>query len=213
MRIDIICSDVKHPFNERLEQWIEQKRSRHDVRLCRRVDEVGEGDLLFLISCHEIVRSSVRTRFKSTLVIHASDLPLGRGWSPHIWQIIEGQSGFSVTLLEAADGVDSGRIWSQRRVELEGHELADEINARLFSAELELMDEAVESPGSVSPREQDSRTPSYYRKRTPADSELDPNKTIAEQFDLMRIADRRRFPNYFLLRGHKYILRLEKADQ
>jgi methionyl-tRNA formyltransferase len=190
MRIDIICSDVKHPFNERLEQWIEQKRSRHDVRLCRRVDEVGEGDLLFLISCHEIVRSSVRTRFKSTLVIHASDL-----------------------LLEAADGVDSGRIWSQRRVELEGHELADEINARLFSAELELMDEAVESPGSVSPREQDSRTPSYYRKRTPADSELDPNKTIAEQFDLMRIADRRRFPNYFLLRGHKYILRLEKADQ
>jgi methionyl-tRNA formyltransferase len=94
-----------------------------------------------LISCNEIVPASVRGRYRKTLVIHASDLPRGRGWSPYVWQVLEGKNRIPVTLLEAEDAVDSGAIWAQRDLSLEGHELFDEIAARLFELELELMED------------------------------------------------------------------------
>ena len=52
-------------------------------------------------------------------------------------------SNITVTLLNADDPVDSGDIWQQRGFELQGHELYDEINAKLFDAEFELLDWAL----------------------------------------------------------------------
>ena len=34
-------------------------------------------------------------------------------------------------------------------------------------------------------------------KRTPADSEIDPGKSILEQFNLLRIVDSERYPAFF----------------
>ena len=50
----------------------------------------------------------------------------------------------------------------------------------------------------------------FYSKRTPSDSKLDPNKTIAEQFNLLRIVDNKSYPAYFDLNGTRYILKVEK---
>ena len=50
----------------------------------------------------------------------------------------------------------------------------------------------------------------YYPKRTPQDSQIDPNKTLADQFDLIRVCDNQRFPAYFEYRGSKYKIVLEK---
>jgi methionyl-tRNA formyltransferase len=116
-----------------------------------------------------------------------------------------------VSLIEAQDLVDTGAIWAQRYLMLEGHELCDEINERLFATEIELMDHALEIIVSGKPAPQDDRPPSYYRRRTPEDSRLDPSRSIAEQFDLLRVADPQRFPAFFDLRGHRYLLRIEKA--
>ena len=43
------------------------------------------------------------------------------------------------------------------------------------------------------------------------DSRLDPHRPIADQFDLLRVADPDRFPAFFDLRGHRYLVRIEKA--
>ena len=40
--------------------------------------------------------------------------------------------------------------------------------------------------------------------------EIDPDKTIAEQFDLMRVCDPDRYPAYFNYLGYKYVIRIEK---
>jgi methionyl-tRNA formyltransferase len=183
----------------------------HEVELVHGKDELSGGDILLLISCHEIILSQDRQRYHASLVIHASDLPEGRGWSPHIWQILEGKRDIVVSLIEAQDQVDTGAVWAQRHLMLEGHELSDEINEKLFAIELELMDEALEKVGRAKPVPQDDRRPSYYRRRTPDDSRLDPHQPIADQFDLLRVADPVRFPAFFDLRGHRYVVRIEKA--
>jgi methionyl-tRNA formyltransferase len=48
--------------------------------------------------------------------------------------------------------------------------------------------------------------PTTLRRRTPLDSELDPNKTIAAQFDLLRTVDNDNFPAFFSFRGRSYKL-------
>lgn len=213
MKISILCSDTLHPVYPWLQRWCSLREKDHSVELVSRKSELHEGDILFLISCHEVLDSAVRTRYSATLVIHASDLPEGRGWSPHIWKIIEGRSEIVVTLLDADDRVDAGAIWAQRVMRLEGHELLDEINSLLFSIELELMDYVLENFGRIRPMPQDSRAGTCYRRRTPEDSRLDPTKTLAEQFDLLRAADPVRFPAFFDFRGHRYVIRIEKSQE
>ena len=52
----------------------------------------------------------------------------------------------------------------------------------------------------------------YLRKRTPKDSRLDPDKTIAEQFELLRVVDSQRFPAFFEYRGKRYLIKIEKDE-
>ena len=70
-----------------------------------------------------------RLRFRHTLVVHESDLPQGKGWSPLTWQILAGQVSIPVTLFEAVKRADSGPIYAQRWLHFEGHELIDELRA------------------------------------------------------------------------------------
>ncbi len=212
MNISIVCSSVDHPVYEMLKTWKSRHSVEHAIEIVQKVSMLSGGDLLLLISCSELVKKDVRDRYSSTLVIHASDLPKGRGWSPHVWQVIEGRSTIKVTLLEAEDKVDSGAIWAQREFHLEGHELCNEINDKLFAAERELLDFAVENFYTVSPSPQAEIEPTYYRKRAPEDSRIDPNTTIAEQFDLLRVCDPLRFPAFFDLRGHTYKITIEKVN-
>jgi methionyl-tRNA formyltransferase len=213
MKISIICSDTEHPIYPCLQAWKSKHEGMHDIELVQRKVDLGGGDLLFLISCNEVLTTNDRSTYEVALVIHASDLPEGRGWSPHIWQILEGRNEFMVTLLEAEDQVDSGAIWTQRKIRLSGHELIDEINQYLFSIELELMDFAVMNFKTICPHQQDTRSATYYRQRRPDDSRLDPNKTIADQFDLLRVCDSNRYPAFFDYRGHRYRVILEKEKE
>ena len=211
MRISVVCSSREHPVFAHLARWADRKRGAHEIELVESTAALRSGDLLFLISCSEIVGAAVRARYAHTLVVHASALPHGRGWSPHIWQILEGRDRIPVTLLEAADQIDAGAVWAQREVVLEGHELYDEINAQLFAVTLQLMDFAIDNAATVRPRAQQGAA-TYYRRRTPADSEIDPHKSIAEQFDLLRVADPTRFPCFVEFRGRRYRLLLSKED-
>lgn len=213
MKISILCSDDRHPVYPYLQEWAEKMGKAHQVSLAQKNAQLEGGDILFLISTTEIVKKHVRDKYKISLVIHASDLPKGRGWSPHIWQILEGKKSIVVTLLEAGDKVDSGDIWLKKEMILEDHELFDEINEKLFKIETELMDLAVKEYGKIKPIKQKDSEPTYYPKRTSEDSSIDISRPLAEQFDLLRVADPDRFPAFFDFRGHRYQLNIEKADR
>ena len=182
----------------------------HIIDLVFDKSELVGGNILFLVSCGQMIRDTERAKYNATLVLHASDLPRGRGWSPHVWSILDGAKQITVSLLEAAEPLDSGPIWLKTTFALEGHELLDEINSKLFEAELHLMSEAVESFGHIKPYHQVGDPCEYMKKRTPEDSRIDPNKSIAEQFNLLRIVDFHRYPAFFEYQGIKYLIKIEK---
>lgn len=212
MKISFLCSSESHPVNAYLERW--RLSQEHEITVTRKKAQLPGGDILFLLSCNEIVGPSDRAAYRATLVLHASPLPQGRGWSPHIWQVVQGAEQICVTLLEAADPVDTGAIWRQTFFQIPKHALWDEINDRLFQAEFELVDFAIREMDRVTPQPQDTaRHATYFERRTPAHSRIDPMLSIASQFDLIRVCDPLRFPAFFELHGCRYKLTVEKLDR
>jgi methionyl-tRNA formyltransferase len=213
VKISIICSNPIHPVNDYLLPWIERHSKDHEIELVRKKSELTGGDMLLLVSCAEILNTGDRTSYSVCLVLHASDLPQGRGWSPHIWEIAAGAPYITLSLLEVEDKVDSGKIWKKVQLPVNSAALWDEVNDLLFTAEIQLMDFALASYGRIQPKPQPKNVePTYYPLRTPQDSRIDPYLTIADQFDLIRVCDPHRFPAFFEYRGQKFVLKLEKLD-
>ena len=213
MKISFLCSEKNHPVRDYLNDWIKSNKNKHSIELVRSKNELSGGDILFLISCHEIIEKVDRSAYGSSLVLHASNLPQGKGWSPHIWEIINGAKEITLTLLEAEDSLDSGKILKKILIPVKNHTLWDEINNDLFRAEIDLINFAIESYNSITPQEQDTITETiYYRKRTPEDSRIDPSISIDDQFNLIRVCDPKRFPAFFELYGHRYKIILEKLN-
>lgn len=214
MKISVLCTDPNHPVVELLRAWVEDISSKgHVATLIFDKSELCGGDILYLVSCSQIISDMERNKYKTVLVLHASDLPKGRGWSPYIWSILGGAHQITVCLLEASDPVDSGAIWLKTTFDLEGHELLQEINAKLFEAELMLMSQVVDQLDDITPIAQLGAPGPYMKKRTPADSQLDPNKTIAEQFNLLRVVDSIRYPAFFEYQGERYLVKIEKDER
>ena len=46
--------------------------------------------------------------------------------------------------------------------------------------------------------------PSYYSRRQPTDSQLDPERSLAEQFNLLRVVDNESYPAFFHWGGRRY---------
>jgi len=213
MNISILITSKEHPINSYISDWIEEKSSEHLIDVLHSKEEIVGGDFLFLISCSDVISKKYRDKFKKTLTIHASDLPIGRGWSPHIWEIIHGASEITLSLLEAEDKVDSGDIWQKTKVRIPKTALYDEINQLIFDAEINLMNLAISSFNVITPIKQDIAETSYWPKRSSKDSEIDINKSLSEQFDLIRVCDPNRFPAFFYKDGEKFNITIQKDSE
>jgi methionyl-tRNA formyltransferase len=185
----------------------------HDVTLLHDVKRVADGDIAFFLSCTQIVSKEIRDRNQHNLVVHESDLPKGRGWSPLTWQILEGKNEIPITLFEAEETVDSGRLYLQKIMYFAGDELIEDLRKTQADTTIELCVEFVRDYAQVvaNATEQTGK-PTYYDRRSPKNSRLDPNKSIADQFNLLRTVDNEVYPAFFELNGTKYTLKITKMD-
>ena len=195
------------PYAVELEH--ELKRRGNDVFLIHNHEDVLEGDILCLLACEKIFKKLDLNRHN--LVVHESDLPKGKGWSPLTWQVLEGKNKIPVTLFEAAKALDAGPLYAKEYIELIGNELLPEIKHEQGKATQKLILDFVERYPQVKSQEQEGEE-TFYPRRTYKDSELDPNKTLAEQFDLLRVCDNERYPAHFTFRNQKFIIKIFKQD-
>ena len=210
MKIDVVISDPLHPLLAPVRAWT-ATRPKHRIRILRRLALASGGDSLVLVACHEIARPEVRARYRRVYVTHASDLPQGRGWSPLVWSVLEGKSALVVSLIEAADAVDSGGVYAKFRCRIAKTDLWSDVNAKLGRLIVRCLDSVVDYPNRGA-KPQRGR-PTWYPRRSPQDSELDPRRSLAAQFDLLRACDPARFPAFFDLHGERFELTIRKAGR
>jgi len=171
----------------------------------------GCGDFCFYLSYERIVKPEVLRRFKHNLVVHESDLPRGKGWSPLTWQIVKGKKSIPIVIFEAAKTVDSGAIYHKTYLHFRGDELIDELRHKQGCKTIKLCKMFVRKyPRIVRTAKSQEGKASFYRKRYPKDSQLNLDKTLRRQFNLLRVVDNNRYPAFFRMFGKTYMLNIQK---
>lgn len=212
MRITILTDNPKSwviPYAKELKERLSEN---HEVTHVFSSKDIKEGDLMLILSCERILKDFHLSFHKSNIVVHPSELPKGKGWSPLAWQVLEGKNRIPLTLFEANDKVDDGYIYQVDYLELDGNELNDEIKYLQGLKTIEMIQRYIDGFESRNGIPQNGDE-TFYEKRTFRDSELNVNKTINEQFNLLRVVDNERYPAFFLRDGVKYILKIYKEDQ
>lgn len=172
-------------------------------------DQINDYDVVFALSYTKILPRSFLDRNRLNVVVHASDLPDGRGFAPVQWQILEGKDEITVSLIEMAEEVDAGDILLQEKIRFDGTELYDEIRALQAQATLSLTSKFIKRYPEFQRRPQQGEG-SIYRRRTAADGELNVDDTLRASFNLLRIANNEEWPSFFYMKGEKYILKIYK---
>jgi len=204
MKITILTDNPNSwilPFVEELKV----KLKHHSICHVFYQDRIKQGDIMLILSCENIISEQTLSLHKNNIVVHPSDLPKGKGWSPLAWQILEGKNNVPITLFEASNDVDSGDIYIKEVISLDGTELNEEIKKKQGKKTVEMICDYIRKKNKgMSQIGKDT----FYKKRTESHSELDINKTISEQFNLLRVVDNERYPAFIKIRGKKYIIKI-----
>ena len=186
--------------------------SQHNVTHIFKTSDIIGGDIMLVLSCEKILKTEYLSLHKSNVVVHPSKVPLGKGWSPLAWQVLEGSNNMPVSLFEAVEAVDAGDVYIVDYIKLEGHELNDEIKHQQGLLTMKMVKKYIDEFESMTGVPQ-SGEETFYPRRKQKENELDVNKTILEQFNLFRVVDNERYPAHFHLNGEKYILKIYKDDK
>lgn len=197
------------PYAKRLQS--ELKLEGYEVLYVQKYEEIGNGWINFMLGCTRLVSEEVLSRNTHNIVVHESDLPEGRGFAPMTWQILEGKNEIPVCLFEAKEKADAGVIWLRDTIHLKGNELCSEWRVLQGEKTIELCKKFVKSNNKLKSIEQSGQSTSFVR-RYPKDSELDPNKSLADQFSLLRVVDNLSYPAYFKYKGRIFKITIEPID-
>lgn len=208
-----ICSDSGSWINP----WIallmaEWSLQGHQCSWVHQAKEAPGGTIAFYLGYGRIVKKDLLAKYRNNLVVHESDLPYGKGWSPLTWQILQGKNRIPAVLMEAVEKVDSGPIYRKIWMEFNGDELLNELREKQAEATINLCRNFVDHyPASAREGAPQQGEESFFPRRRPEDNELNPQESLAQQFNPLRVADPLRYPAFFRYHGKTYKLNVQKT--
>lgn len=209
LKITILVGGENSWFYIFAKKLYKKLKNKHRVVLVTKETDIQSGDLLLILSFPKIIPIKYLKKNNHNLVVHASKLPKGRGWSPLTWQILEGKNIIPISLFEANESVDSGKIYIQENLILEGNELIKEIRLKIGKKIILMILDFIKKYPLIKGKEQKG-IPSYYKKRSLNQGKLNVNKSIKSQFNLLRTVDNKNYPAFFIYKDNKYILKIYK---
>ena len=171
-------------------------------------EEIRPGCLAFFLGCKSICHEKYLSLSHLNLVVHESKLPIGRGFAPVAWSVLNGANKIVFCLIEANKTIDSGKIYSQFSVPLKGHELCEELRRLQGENSIKICLDFIKHGHATDGVEQFGEG-SYFPRRTPQDSKLCMDKTLLDQFNLLRVVDNNSYPAFFTHLGRKFKLIIE----
>ena len=183
--------------------------TKHKIHHVFKTSDIIGGDIMFILSCEKILKPKYLKLHKNNIVVHPSKVPLGKGWSPLAWQILEGFNTIPISLFEAVETVDAGDVYMVDYIKLKGHELNDEIKHQQGIITIKMVKKYIDKYKLMVCVPQKGKE-TFYPRRKQKDNELNINKSILEQFNLLRVVDNKRYPAHFYVDNQKYILKIYK---
>ena len=149
-------------------------------------------DINIIFSYFKIIEKKYLNKSKKNIVIHASNLPYGRGMSPLTWQILKGKTTVIFTLIESNEKMDEGRIYYKKKIKIPKDVLFNEIKKIQLESSLGLIFKFLgkyKKTGRFPASFLQKGSPYYFKLRTKIHSKLNINKSIRSQFNHIRVCD------------------------
>ena len=202
--------------NNWLEQYIRkfqllQKNKKQISKIFKDYKKVKNYDIVFILNYTIIIKNHYLKKNKLNLVIHASNLPKGKGFAPVQWQILDNKNKINVCLFEATSKFDSGNIYEEGRILLNGTELYDEIRKVQAVAIFKIIRRFLRKYPNVSSKKQKGKS-TFFRRRTKKDSELNINMKLKKLINQLRIGNNNAWPSFFIYKKRKYIIKIFKEN-
>ncbi len=168
-----------------------------------------KNKIIFVLSYTKILKENFLKKNKEVLIVHPSNLPKDRGFSPVQNQILRKKNKIFVKMIRAAKEVDKGPICIQNTFYLKGHEIYEEIRDKQSAAMFKIIEKYLNKYPNIKFVNQKGKS-TFNKRRKFNDNELNINKNIKSQFNLLRIVNNESYPAHFKYKGHTYILKISK---
>ncbi len=196
-------------FEKQFKKFFLRKSKKYFFSIKKDYKKIKNQDVVFVINYTKILPEFFLEQNKLTLIPHPSKLPREKGFAPVQNQILKNKKKIYFSLIKAEKKVDSGAIYLQNNFYLDGTELSEEIRLKQGMALLKLIDNFLKIYPKIKAKQQKGKS-NFNRRRKKEDSELNINKSIKEQFNLLRINDNQLYPSFFKYKKTKYVLKIFK---
>ncbi|MEP6710536.1 MAG: methionyl-tRNA formyltransferase [Candidatus Saccharibacteria bacterium] len=136
------------------------------------------ADAAVLVAYGRIIPQSIIDLFPLGIInLHPSLLPKHRGPTPIESAIAEGDKTTGVSIMQLTAGMDTGPVYKQEEIELDGNETKFDLYSKIVSVSDELFFGALPDilDGSLQPIPQDDSQASYSQLLTKSDGQLNPS--------------------------------------
>ncbi len=175
------------------------------------ISRMNNHDVIFILGYTKKITRKDLLRNKLNLVIHESNLPQDRGFSPIQHQILNGKNNLKVSLIIANAELDKGSILLKHDLKFDGTELYDEIREKQAKITKSIIYEFIKNyPEILDNKIKQMGAGTFNKKLTLKDNELNIHQSIDKQFNKLRIGNNEEWPSYFYKKGIKYIIKIYK---
>ena len=171
--------------------------------------KIIKNSIVFVLSYTRILDVNFIKGNKKVLIVHTIKLPKDKGFAPVQNQILKNKKLIHICILEAVEKVDSGPIIYRDTFLLSGHELSNEIRKKQAISTFKLIRKYLKNYPKIKTHKQKGIS-NFNKRREPKDSELNINKSIKSQFNLLRICDNDYYPAFFRHKRNTYVVKLFK---
>lgn len=169
----------------------------HDIPVCQPTtlkDEAAQAelekfapDIIVVAAYGKILPKAVLDMPKYGCInVHGSILPKYRGAAPIQWAVINGEKRSGVTIMQMAEGLDTGDMLLVRETEIGTDETAGELFDRIALLGADALMEALENIDSLTPVRQDDSLACWASPLKKSDGEIDWDKSAKSVYSLIR---------------------------
>jgi methionyl-tRNA formyltransferase len=148
--------------------------------------------------------------FKPALNLHPTLLPRYRGPTTAAFILLNNETESGSTVHHMTAEMDRGDIVVQSRMPLTAFDTIRSMQRKVYASEAQLVMDALaalENDAPAQPQDE-SQASEFPKKRTSADSEIDPSLPLTALFNQIRACDPNDFPAFFYHNGEKVCIRL-----
>ena len=210
IKISFLLDKKNDWIKKYLNTFLNKKNKNYSCKIVNNYKKVKKQNIVFILNYTKILPKSFLIKNSLNLVVHASDLPKGKGFAPIQWQILESKNKIPICLIEADKKFDSGAIIEKKYFYLKGDELNSEIRDIQAKETIKIISKFLKKFPKFTRKSQKGKS-TFYKRRYAKDSKLNINDTLKESFNLLRIADNDKYPAYFQYKRKKYVIKIFKV--